>query len=128
MHYMHSKSNADASSGKKKTTDLMDIIAARLTGDDLKVPRKKTAYNVWGPLHRHIVDPVFNKRVKESGISASQHIALRSAIYKELFAELPHNTQDRYNMQAIQEHEQAEREARKKAAQPASTKPHDRQM
>lgn len=126
MQYMHSPSNGG--SGGKKTNALMDILATRLTGTEAKVPRKKTAYNVWGPQHRHIVDPIFQERVKESDVPASGYIALRSAIYKELFVELPQETQDKYIKQAAEQHERLEHKARKKATQSASTKPHDRQM
>lgn len=128
MQYMYNRTRDDDSSGGKKIDDLLDALIARLTGVDIKLPRMKTAYNVWGPLHREIVDPIFQSRVKEKNVHTSQHIALRSAIYKELFAEQPQETQEKYTKQASREHEQAVRDARKKAARRASTTPHDRQM
>lgn len=128
MQYMHSRSTEDNSPGGKKIDELLDVVISRLTGVEIKVPRQKTPYNVWGPLHRDMVDPIFKERVKEKSVPSNQQIALRSAIYKELFAAQPRETQEKYARQATRDHEQALREARKKAARRASTTPQDRQM
>lgn len=90
-------------------------------------PRLKTPYNLWGPQHRAITDPVFHARVKEGDVPASQQLALRSSVYKELFEELPVAEQEEWTDRAEEEHQNALAEHKKAMAGPPSTKPEDRQ-
>lgn len=105
----------------------MTILMGRLTGTDFKIPRLKTGYNAWGPQNRDVVDPIFNQRVESGNVPATQHLALRSAIYKELFEQLTPEKQADWIQTATREHEKAVRELRKKMEGSVSTKPEDRQ-
>lgn len=85
----------------------MAILMAKLTGNALHKPRQKTAYNLWGPQNRCFVDPVFNDRVREGNVPAKQQAALRSAVYKELFDDLPEDERNEWIEKAAQEHKEA---------------------
>ncbi|KJA13205.1 hypothetical protein HYPSUDRAFT_151852, partial [Hypholoma sublateritium FD-334 SS-4] len=91
------------------SSDRMAILAAKLTGNTATKPRLRTAYNLWGPQN------------------CCFQAALRSAIYKEMFEELPPNEQREWAEKAEDEHH----EALKKIAEPLdtgpSTTPQDRQ-
>lgn len=82
-------------------------LKAKLAGVDTKVPRLRTAYNVWGPQHRSVVDPIFATRVRDGDVPSNQHLALRSSIYKELFDALPEAEQQEWAEKAKQEHDRA---------------------
>ncbi len=105
----------------------MAILVAKLTGATVTRPRLRTAYNLWGPQNRCFVDPVFQERVRNGNVPARQHAALRSAIYKEMFEELPANEKQEWVEQAEAEH----RNALEKVADPfkadPSSAPRDRQ-
>lgn len=105
----------------------MAVLAAKLAGTTVARPRLRTAYNIWGPNNRCFVDPVFQERVRDGSVPARQQAALRSAIYKELFEELPADEQREWTEKAEIEH----REALHKVAGPLkagpSTAPQDRQ-
>lgn len=107
--------------------DPMAILTAQLTGNALQKPRQKTAYNIWGPANRFFVDPVFNERVRERGVPARQHAALRSSIYKELFDELPDDERREWTETAETEHSEALEKFNKTLKKTPSTKPEDRQ-
>lgn len=85
----------------------MAILMAKLTGNSLHKPRQKTAYNLWGPQNRCFVDPVFNDRVREGNVPAKQQAALRSAVYKELFDDLPEDERKEWTEKAAEEHQEA---------------------
>lgn len=87
--------------------DPMAVLMSKLTGATIHRPRLKTAYNIWGPENRAIVQPVFAERVKEGNVPASHQAALRSAIYKEFFESLPENEQKRWSDRAEAEHRDA---------------------
>lgn len=105
----------------------MAILTAQLTGSSLQKPRQKTAYNLWGPENRAFVDPVFNDRVREGSVPAKRQAALRSAIYKELFDELPDDERQEWTERAEREHMQALKKFNKTLEKIPSTKPEDRQ-
>lgn len=105
----------------------MAILTAQLTGNTLQKPRQKTAYNIWGPENRCFIDPVFNERVREDGVPARQQAALRSAIYKELFSELPDDERREWTERAEREHAEALIKFNKTLKKVPSTKPEDRQ-
>lgn len=128
MHYMHSTEHDAKLSTKSGTgSAIVSALTAKILGVDAKLPRLKTAYNVWGPQHREIVDPVFSKRVEDDSVPSNQHIALRSAIYKELFEKLPEDEQEMWAKAAIREHEKAVKGIKKNLERGASTTPQDRQ-
>ena len=85
----------------------MAILAAQLTGGSLQKPRQKTAYNLWGPANQCFIDPVFNERVKEGNVPAKRQAALRSAIYKELFDELPADERREWVKHSERQHKEA---------------------
>lgn len=87
----------------------------------------KTAYNLWGPEHRFFVDPIFDERVKENDVPTKNHAALRSAIYKELFDELPKDEQLEWVKRAEEEHRAALKDIERKMNAGPSTAPEDRQ-
>lgn len=109
------------------SSDPMAVLTAKLTGSTATRPRLRTAYNLWGPSNRCFVDPVFQERVRDGSVPARQQAALRSAIYKEMFEELPENEQREWAEKAEREH----REALEKVSGPLkagpSTAPQDRQ-
>lgn len=105
----------------------MSSITSKLLGLELKLPRRRTAYNVWGPKHRAEVDPVFQQRVDELSVGKEHHAAIRSAVYKDLFERLPADTQKKWMDIAEHEHEDAVAEVKKKFKQSFSTSPADRQ-
>lgn len=109
------------------SSDPMAILTAKLTGNTTARPRLRTAYNLWGPNNRCFVDPVFQERVRDGNVPGRQQAALRSAIYKEMFEELPENEQREWVERAENEH----REALEKVDGPLkagpSTAPQDRQ-
>lgn len=127
MQYMYTKSKEAASSSSKDENHPMTILMGRLTGVDFKMPRLKTGYNIWGPQNRDIVDPIFNQRVEAGKVPTNQHLALRSAIYKELFEQLTPEKQAEWVQTATREHEKAVRELKKKMNGGVSTEPEDRQ-
>lgn len=108
-------------------SDIVSALTAKILGIDAKLPRLKTAYNIWGPQHRELVDPVFSKRVEDDSVPSNLHIALRSSIYKELFEKLPEDEQEMWAKAAVREHEKAVREIKKNMEQGASIAPQDRQ-
>lgn len=105
----------------------MAILMAKLTGNVLQKPRQKTAYNLWGPQNRCFVDPIFNERVQQGNVPAKQQAALRSAIYKELFDELPDDERREWTEKAEQEHKDALKKARDVLQAGPSTAPEERQ-
>lgn len=111
LAYVYSKTcGKDASfdaKGKKGVPDPLTALKAKLAGVELKTPRMRTAYNVWGPQHRSIVDPVYNKRVQDGNVPAKEQLALCSSVYKELFEELPEAEQKKWADTAKRDHEQA---------------------
>lgn len=128
MHYMHTRGNPEnASSTGKNINDPLTILMGKLIGVNFKMPRMKTGYNMWGPQHRAEVDPIFKQRVEAANLPKSQHIALRSAVYKELFENLPADEQQLWTKAATREHEKAVQEIRKKMQGGISTEPEDRQ-
>ncbi len=90
----------------------MAVLATQLTGHPVQKPRLKTAYNVWGPHNRCFIDPIFKQRVREGNIPAKQQAALCSALYKELFEELPEEEQKEWTERAENEHREAVESAR----------------
>lgn len=105
----------------------MAALMAKLTGVSIRKPRQKTPYNLWGPQNRCFVDPVFNERVSEGNIPAKQHAALRSAIYKELFEELPEDEQNEWIELSAQQHKEAVKKIDRALKGGPSTLPEDRQ-
>lgn len=93
----------------------------------LTKPRKKTPANLWGPQNRALVDPVFNDRVETDNVPASQHLKIRSAIYKEMFDALPQAEQKEWQDRAEREHETQLKAQRDAMKAPPSTVPADRQ-
>lgn len=85
----------------------MALLTAKLTGHAITRPRMRTPYNLWGPVHRDLVDPVFRERVLAEDVPAKRHAALRSAIYKELFDELPDEERQEWMDKAEREHKAA---------------------
>lgn len=109
------------------STDPMAILTAQLTGHSIQKPRQKTAYNLWGPQNRCFIDPIFNERVREGDVPAKQHAALRSAIYKELFDELPEDERREWVKRSETEHAEALEKANKNLKSGPPTEPEDRQ-
>ncbi len=89
------------------SSDPMAILMSKITGNSLQRPRQKTAYNLWGPEHRHLIDPIFKERVREGNVPATQQAALRSSLYKELFEELPEDQRKEWAERASREHREA---------------------
>lgn len=87
----------------------------------------KTPYNIWGPENRDVVDPIVKKRVLDGNVPPKQQLALRSAIYKELFAQLPEEEQQEYIDRSELEHQEALDKMYEKLRSPASQKPEDLQ-
>lgn len=111
-----------------KPGDPMKAIADKFLGiDAVKKPRMKTPYNIWGPEHRSIVDPIFKQRVQDGDVPSKKQLALRSAVYKELFEELPEDEQQEYLDRAELEHEEALEKMYAKVRAPPSQKPEDLQ-
>lgn len=107
----------------------MRAVADKFLGiDAMKKPRMKTAYNIWGPEHRSIVDPIFKHRVQEDEVPPKKQLALRSAIYKELFEELAEDEQQEYIDRAELEHQEALDKMYEKLRAPASQDPEDLQL
>ncbi len=109
------------------SNDPMAILMAKLTGNCLQRPRMKTPYNLWGPNNRCFVDPVFAERVEAGNVPAKEQAALRSAIYKELFEELPEDERREWTERAVQEHQRALDKATAVLKSGPSTAPEDRQ-
>lgn len=107
LHYQYTKSQGAKASFEMGSTDPMAVLMTKLTGNGIQRPRQKTAYNLWGPANRCFVDPIFNERVREQGLPAKQHAALRSSIYKELFDELSEDECQEWITKAEQEHQDA---------------------
>lgn len=105
----------------------MAVLMTKLTGGSIQKPRQKTAYNLWGPAHRFFVDPVFEERVREDGIPAKQHAALRSSIYKELFEELSEEERREWMERAEAEHQEALSKVNVALKADATSAPEDRQ-
>lgn len=105
----------------------MSILAAKLSGVSTTKPRKKTPANLWGPQNRALVDPVFNDRVEKGNVPSSQHLKLRSAIYKEMFDALPQAEQNEWQERADKEHDTQLKAQRDAMSAPPSTAPADRQ-
>lgn len=105
----------------------MAILMAKLTGNVLHKPHQRTAYNLWGPQNRCFVDPIFNERVREGNIPVKQQAALRSAVYKELFDELPEDKRRDWIKQAEEEHKIALKKAEDVWSAGPSAAPEDRQ-
>lgn len=87
----------------------------------------KTAYNVWGPEHRDIVDPIFQQRVQDENVPAKNQAALRSAIYKECFNELEDVAQQAWITRAEREHQEALSKVEDRLHAAALTTPEARQ-
>lgn len=87
----------------------------------------KTAYNVWGPENRASVDPIFNQRVQANKVPGKNQAALRSAIYKELFDQLPPDEQQTWIKRAEADHKLTMDDIEKKLKAGPSTSPEDRQ-
>ena len=105
----------------------MAILSAKLTGITVTRPRMRTPYNLWGPAHRCLVDPVFRERVCDGQIPAKRQAALRSAIYKELFEELPDEERQEWVIKAEQKHQAALEKINDPLKAGPSTNPSDRQ-
>ncbi len=88
---------------------------------------RKTPYNLWGPENRCFVDPVFKERVRDGNVPARQQAALRSALYKELFNELPADEQREWAKRAEREHSEALSKFDNTLKKVPSDKPEDRQ-
>ena len=89
------------------SSDPMAILMSKLTGNSLQRPRQKTAYNLWGPENRHLIDPIFMERVQEGNVPATQQAALCNLLYKELFEELPEDERKEWAERATREHREA---------------------
>ncbi len=89
LQYQYSKTQSQKTTFEIGSSDPMAILMSKITGNSLQRPRQKTAYNLWGPEHRHLIDPIFKERVREGNVPATQQAALHSSLYKELFEELP---------------------------------------
>lgn len=87
----------------------------------------RTPYNLWGPAHRCLVDPIFRERVRDGDVPAKRHAALRSAIYKELFDELPDDERMEWVDRAEKEHQAAVEKIDGPLKTGPSTDPQDRQ-
>ncbi|KJA12734.1 hypothetical protein HYPSUDRAFT_210178 [Hypholoma sublateritium FD-334 SS-4] len=64
LTYQYNKTHAPKTKFKVGSSDPMAVLTAKLTGNLNAVhkPRQKTAYNIWGPMNRYFVDPIFNER------------------------------------------------------------------
>lgn len=127
LQYQYNKTRDDQTSFDKGTPTSLAVLTAKLTGIGLKKPRMKTPYNIWGPEHRYFVDPIFKQRVEEKNVPAKNQAALRSAIYKELFNDLPEDEKKEWAERAEQEHRLALEEIENKMNSNPSTAPEDRQ-
>ena len=105
----------------------MALLLSKITGTTLQRPRLRTPYNLWGPQNRCFIDPIFRERVKEGNVPASRQAALRSAIYKELFEELPEEERNEWAKRAEDEHREAVAKVEKALKSEPSTNPADRQ-
>lgn len=105
----------------------MAVLNAKLTGSTVTRPRLRTPYNLWGPSNRCFVDPVFQERVRDGSVPARRQAALRSAIYKEMFEELPENEQREWAEKAEREHKDALEKVSGPLKAGPSTTPQDRQ-
>lgn len=99
----------------------------KLTGTSVQRPRLRTAYNLWGPANRCFVDPIFHDRVRDDNVPATRQAALRSAIYKELFDELPNDERQEWIKKAEEEHQAALAKVSIALKNGASEAPEDRQ-
>lgn len=109
------------------TTDPMAVLMTKLTGGTVQKPRQKTPYNLWGPANRIFIDPIFSERVREGNVPAKQQAALRSALYKELFEELPEEERQEWAERAEVEHQEALSKVNSALKAGASSTPEDRQ-
>lgn len=105
----------------------MTLLIGCLLGKDLKKPRCKMAYNVWGPQHRFFVNPLFSEHVQADNIPAKRHAAVRSELYKELFEELDEEEKEEWRSRAKEEHEASIKELTVKLKEKPSTSPEARQ-
>ncbi len=105
----------------------MAVLMSKITGTSLQRPRLRTPYNLWGPQNRCFIDPIFQERVKEGNVPASRQAALRSALYKELFDELPVDEKNEWVQRADDEHREAMAKVEKALNSEPSTDPTDRQ-
>ncbi len=109
------------------SSDPMAILMSKLTGNTFQRPRQKTAYNLWGPENRNIVDPVFKQRMQEGNVPAKHQAALRSSIYKELFEALPEDDRQRWVERAEREHRESLEKIDSNLKSGPSTAPEDLQ-
>lgn len=127
LQYIYSKNKAGESDFNKAAKDPIANITSKLLGVELKLPRRRTAYNVWGLKHRAEIDPVFDQKIKELGAKKEQHAAVCSSVYKDLFEELPADVQEKWAAIAEREHKQAVAEVKKRFKNSISSVPEDRQ-
>lgn len=127
LAYQYNKTRSQKVKLDLGSSDPLAVLSAKISGNSIQKPRQKTAYNVWGPHNRCFVDPVFNERVRDGNVPAKQQAALRSAIYKELFEELPEDEQQEWIERAEQEHQEALRKASTTLKSEPSMAPEDRQ-
>lgn len=107
LAYQYNKNRSQKSKFEFGSSDPLATLTTKLTGNSVQKPRQKTAYNVWGPLNRCFIDPIFNERVRDGSVPAKQQAALRSSLYKELFEELPEEEQREWIDRAEEEHRAA---------------------
>ena len=105
----------------------MALLLSKITGTTLQRPRLRTPYNLWGPQNRCFIDPIFQEQVKEGNVPASRQAALRSALYKELFEELPQGEQNEWTKRAEDKHREALAKVEKALKSEPSTDLADRQ-
>ncbi|KJA13978.1 hypothetical protein HYPSUDRAFT_209087 [Hypholoma sublateritium FD-334 SS-4] len=127
LAYQYNKTRSKKTKFELGSSDPMAILMAKLTGNSIQKPRQKTAYNIWGPQNRCFVDPIFNERVRNEAVPAKRHAALRSAVYKELFEELPQDEQQEWLERAEREHQDAIQKADGALKSEPSLTPEDRQ-
>lgn len=125
--YQYNKTRDDAASSEHGASDSLNVLKAKLTGIAIKKPRMKTAYNIWGPENRALVDPIFTQRVQANNVPAKNQAALRSAIYKEFFNQLSADERQQWVQRAEVEHKLVLDEIDKKMKAGPSTSPEDRQ-
>ena len=127
LHYEYTKAQGQKRKFEMGSSDPIAILTAKITGNSITRPRMRTPYNIWGPNNRCFVDPLFQERVREQNIPPKQHAALRSAIYKELFEELPTDEQQEWVERANREHREAIAKVDGPIKAGPSTAPQDRQ-
>ncbi|PPQ85572.1 hypothetical protein CVT26_010356, partial [Gymnopilus dilepis] len=127
MAYQYMKDQDTGGKPDPRSDPCFSNLVNQLSGKEAGRPRKKTAVNVWRKTQRDNIEVKVKNLAESKGVSKGHWAALRDKVARDLFGQLPTETQEKWKKQAEEETKFAIEEYERSLKADPSTKAEDRQ-